>query len=155
MYLSKSKSFNAVVEGSYVNPWMVSFWRIGCLDIPTSVKVVRERYKSNTYRFSPHSKVSVVVDDGEGPLELEVKSLGSLGVGLATEGEYTADFISHPRALFLRDGRIYVEESVRMQDWYRKAFPDIKKIAEIIFSDPYYQDAYRQALPIWRRVLGL
>lgn len=149
----KHQPFNAIVEGSMCDIPTISFYRVGYLAVPADVGVLLSPH--NVYRYSVYSRPNIQPGEQQGLEELAVSSLREFGIGLKTEGEHTPPYLHAVRAVFLQDGRIYVEEQQRNKEWYRKGFRELCDIAKGIFADPDFQKGYALCTNPWRKLIGL
>jgi len=126
--------FNAVIEGAYHDLWTDLNYKIAQLEVPEEVSVLND----STYRYLLYGKTddfeNIKTDSNADGLERKIDFLGFCeGVVLPYMGGIP-NLLERPRAVCLRDGRIFVDEHMLTNSAYLKAIPSIVKAAGELFK---------------------
>ena len=100
--------FNAVVEGTFHDEWCRSHYQTGKLNIPKNVSVIDD----GTYKYSFHGTTTdfqkVKESTCPGGIEVKVESINMM---------YNLFSIERPRAIMLRDGRVFVDKDFTLEGY--------------------------------------
>ncbi len=122
----KKKYFNAVIEGTFHDEWYCFRYKLTRIDVPPDVEILDDGIYHYILR---DSGLAEVVHEIEGLLDCEGLVLGDI-------------FSNRPRSVFLRDGRVFVEEGL-MHDEYSGLVSELQKNAEVFFQDKRFSELYR------------
>lgn len=112
-----TETFNAVIEGVYQNKGQELHYKIIQLQVPEGTLVLND----GVYRYKLYGKTEdfrrIQSCEVKG-LEATIGSLGSYpGIILLYKGGITG-VLNRPRGVFMRDGRIFIEDSTREDKGY-------------------------------------
>ncbi|PIN81279.1 hypothetical protein COV11_02265 [Candidatus Woesearchaeota archaeon CG10_big_fil_rev_8_21_14_0_10_30_7] len=145
MWPFTKKSFNAVVEGTAQDDWMTLNYKLTRIEVPENVVVLND----GVYKYKLHGRTedfeNVQVTNAEaGDLEAKINFLGFCeGVVLPYCGGIS-NFLQRPRAICMRDGRVYIDENMATDDSYVNAVSLVVKTAGEIFSEQKLSKLYSQ-----------
>ena len=139
MYIKKLESFNAVIEGVHQNKQGLHY-KITQLQVPEDTVVLND----GVYKYQLYGKTedfrriqSCEVKD----LEATIGFLGSYpGMILLHKGGITG-VLNRPRVVFMRDGRIFIEDSMREDSRYLEKLHKeiISKVGGIFENDEHFK----------------
>ncbi len=133
---------DTVVEGTYHDDWRKLHLKLVHLEVPEDVRTVKDgTYIYVLYGITEDFK-TVQQRSAETTGEVEVESLAFCKGVINTGGRV----LERPRSLVTRDGRVYVDESIRTsQKWYEESLDMIVETAGKIFGDEKYNELYAKA----------
>ncbi len=141
----KNLNFNAVIEGSFQEGWKTLYYKLARLEVPQDVSVLNDK----TYRYQLYGKtedfngISIAVGNG---LEAKVPDLADCH-GIVLSNESDIEFmLERPRAVCMRDGRIFVDINMMEDAQYMDAMFDVVRNAGRIFQSGEYLKTYRTAM---------
>lgn len=113
--------FDAVIEGDFLGDPGGSFFKLARLAVPPEATVL----KSRPERFILHGKTAdyrtlQLVGSDIAPREVHIADVAE-GPGLTLpyhDGGFNMNLLSDPDAIFLDDGRVYVEQRARLDQKY-------------------------------------
>ena len=117
----EKEPFNAVIEGSFHDEWWSFHYKIAQLEIPKRATILNDsthRYK--LYGITDDFKYIRGAEDSSDGLEflMDFKVGHDLatceGVLLPHDKKLDHSYMMRPRAVVLRDGRIYIDDSMRL-----------------------------------------
>ncbi len=137
------KAFNAVIEGTEADDWRNFNFKITRLDIPENATVIDDRvYRYTLYGRTTDFKSIELAKKQQAGLETKVDFLGFCeGATLPYHGGIFPNVLGRPRTVVLQDGRVFTEMG---DDEYRKALPEIVKVAGEIFNDERAKNVYER-----------
>jgi len=137
--------FNAVIEGTYHDEWNRLNYKIAELQIPEGTQVINDgTYRYVNFESKPDEK-------SKGGLETMVDSLGFLpGIVLPFRGGTFPQVLERPRAVVLRDFRVFVDEGMLKDQKYVSVLPNILMNAGRIFNDEGTAKNYEKILTAQR-----
>ncbi len=139
------KDFNAVVEGTYHDDWRNLNYKITQIEVPEDTAVLND----GTYKYKLHGRTedseNIQRANGEaGNLEAKIEFIGFCeGIVLPYRGGIP-NILERPRAVCMRDGRIYVEEHMATDESYVNAVSSVVKTAGEIFGKKKFSELYDQ-----------
>jgi len=141
------KDFDAVVEGTYHDEWNKLNYKITQLEIPENTEVLND----GTYKYKLHGRTedfeNVQRAHGEtGNLETKIDFLGFCEGVVLPYGGGIPNILERPRAVCMRDGRIYVEEHMTTDESYVEAVSSVVKTAGEIFRERKFSKLYGQVI---------
>ncbi|MBI2110464.1 hypothetical protein HYT51_01665 [Candidatus Woesearchaeota archaeon] len=137
------KNFNAVVEGTYHDEWRNLNYKLTQIEVPEDTAVLND----GIYKYKLHGRTgdfkNVQIVNGEsGGLETKIDFLGFCeGVVLPYDGGIP-NILERPRAVCMRDGRIYVDEHLATYESYVDAISSVVKTAGEIFREKKFSELY-------------
>ncbi len=138
-----SSTYNAVVEGtSYYLDWEERQFKLTELDI--SEEVVILRHDDNRYRLVAEAQGSVVhiLKNPQGAIQL-IPSLYATK-GLVARSMPPTNILDIPRAVFMQDGRIFLEDQVVQNQWFMETFNDeLWLLVRGFFIESRYRNEYK------------
>lgn len=131
--------FNAVIEGCFNDAWNNHHYKLAQLDIPSNISYLRDGvyiYKlyANTTDFKEIAETNGNLED----LEANILSLSSCKGVIVSAWIGKDNHLSRPRAIFLRDGRIFLEEVLYNNKSYTQTINSSLEFAKQTFSRHYY-----------------
>jgi len=143
MWLNGKLKFDAVVEGISCNFRESSCYKLVLLNIPEKVEILND----GVYNYDLHYKAEdfrivrdLFPDEVIRGLEARVNFLGLCeGIIFSINRRSFGRMLDRPRAVFMRNGRIYIERSLRHDEAYLKGkVPSIIGVVRRIFESPNY-----------------
>jgi len=144
-FIKKRKDFNVVVEGTYHDDWINLNYKIAQIDVSEDTAVLND----GIYKYKLHGRTDDFeniqrTNDEAGDLEAKIGFLGFCeGVVLPYSGGIP-NFLERPRAVCMRDGRIYVDEHMATDESYVNAISLVVKTAGEIFREKKFSKLYDQ-----------
>mgnify|MGYP001573208769 CR=1 FL=1 len=136
--------FNAVIEGTYHDEWMRLNYKIAELQIPEGTQGIND----GNFRYVNFEKRPERPESG---LETKVESLDFLGgIVLPFQGGAFPQILERPRAVVLRDFRVFVEQGMLEDQRYVTMLPNIIMNAGRLFNDERIAKIYEQVLTAQR-----
>lgn len=138
--------FNSVIEGTYHDEWFLFHYKLANLSIPKNVSLINDG--TNKYSFFGKTEDFISVDQNKktDSLEIEVDSLSfGPGIVLPFRGGIP-NILDRPRTISLRDGRIFVDEHMIIDEKYVKAIPEILQTANKLFTDKQTNENYKKIM---------
>lgn len=139
------KDFNALVEGTYHDNWKNLNYKLVQINVSEDVAVLND----GIYKYKLHGRTDnfkkIERTNGEtGDLETKIDFLGFCeGVVLPYRGGIPS-FLERPRAVCMRDGRVYIDEHMVTDRLYMDAIPSVIKLAGEIFEEKKFSELYGQ-----------
>jgi len=139
------KDFNAVVEGTYHDDWRNLNYKIAQIVVPEDTAVLNDgKYKYKLHGRTDDFENIQRVNGEAGDLEAKIDFLGFCeGVVLPYKGGIP-NILERPRAVCMRDGRIYVDEHMVTDESYVNAVSSVVKTAGEIFGEKKFSELYNQ-----------
>jgi len=132
--------FNAIIEGTYADEWRRHNLKITLLDIPkNTISLNDETYMYHLYGRTEDFKSIQrgVLEDGSSERDIVRKNIESLswcpGIVLPYRGGIP-NILERPRAVFMEDGRIFVEGNMVKDGLYLESLNKLVLQAGEIFG---------------------
>ncbi len=147
------QAFNAIIEGTFADDWSNFHHKLASLDIPAGIRMLSEGQEG---RYTHYVLYGIILPNRDpykvimetSPAEI-VKPLSDLeGIVLPYAGGSFPHVLDRPRAVYLRDGRVFVECDMLKNDEYLDAILSSKEVERVTreFCDPNLEDLYRTAI---------
>ncbi len=136
--------FNAIVEGYFQCKTYTRGYKLANLKIPEDVEFLKDGV--NEYRLYGKTEnfENILVEDWEAPVYESTRiepPTYCKGVVLKRNDDFP-DVLDSPRAIFTRDGRIFVNLSMLRFGLYQDNIPDMVKAVGAMFKNPQSARSY-------------
>ncbi len=137
------KDFSAVVEGTYHDEWRNLNYKITQIEVPENTTVLNDgAYKYKLHGRTDDFKNVQRVNEETGDLEARIDFLGFCkGVVLPYQGGIP-NILERPRAICMRDGRVYIDEHLITDESYLSTVSSIVETAGEIFRERNFSELY-------------
>ena len=137
------QDFNVVVEGTWMGDWRNTHYKLARLEVPENAKTINDE----DLTYSPFGREESEKSAEEDALETKVDSLAFCkGVVLPCKGGVFPNVLDRPRAIFLKDGRIFIEKEMAKDQEYLKTIQRSSQYARRLFDDPQTNEGYRKIM---------
>ena len=142
-------SFNAVIEGSFQEGWKTLHYKIAELQIPTDTNLLNDgQYQYRLFGRTEDFQTIIQFSGKGNILETRLESLSYCnGIILPIESSVLEYDLERPRAVCMRDGRIFVDNDMLDDKLYLDAFQKIVKNCGEIFQSEEYLDLRKKPMP--------
>jgi len=127
------KKFNVFIEGTYQDEWKRLNYKMAQIKVPKNTTVLNDGiYKYKLYGKTDNFEDIQKADEGVENLETKIDSLG-VCKGIVLQHGGLLPHLERPRAVCMRDGRLYVDEHMIKDKAYVGSIQKILKKAGEIF----------------------
>lgn len=139
--IGEREDFNAVIEGGYSHGERHLYFKIDRIEVPENARVLDDGTLKYLLvgRARNFEDFQIINGEADG-LESQVSSLCLGGFVL----ELGIPVLEKPRALCMRDGRIYIEESMKLDRAYLEVLSSVVQTAGEIFGDEIFSELYEK-----------